>query len=142
MSRRRLVAQVAAITVARAGLNTGYRMVYLLLPALARGLQVDPQAIIQAVAARSALGLGAPVLGSLGDRKGRKTAMLAGAGVFAAGCAALTAWPSYATFLVAMLAVSLSKILFDPAALAYLGDRVAYERRGLVLGIEIGRAHV
>ena len=139
MNRRRLVAQVAAITVARVGLNTGYRMVYLFLPALARGLQVAPQAIIQAVAARSALGLGAPVLGSLGDRKGRKTAMLAGAGVFAAGCAALTAWPGYATFFVAMLAVSLSKILFDPAALAYLGDRVAYERRGLVLGIgELG----
>ena len=139
MIRRGLISQVAAITVARIGLNTGYRMIYLFLPALARGLQVEPQAIIQAVAARSALGLAAPLVGSLGDQRGRKTAMLAGAGVFAAGCAALTAWPGYATFFVAMLAIALSKILLEPAGLAYLGDRVPYERRGLVLGIgELG----
>jgi len=135
MKPRRLAAQVAAITAARGGLNTGYRMVYLFLPALARGLQVEPQAIIQAVAARSALGLGAALLGSLADLRGRRTVMVAGTAIFAAGCLLLTIWPSYTTFYLAMLAVALSKILFDPAALAYLGDRVAYERRGLVLGV-------
>jgi predicted MFS family arabinose efflux permease len=130
-----MAVQVAAITAARGGLNTAYRMVYLFLPALARGLQVEPQAIIQAVAARSALGLGAPLLGSLADLRGRKTVMLAGTATFAAGCLLLTVWPSYTTFFLAMLAVALSRILFDPAGLAYLGDRVAYERRGLVLGV-------
>jgi predicted MFS family arabinose efflux permease len=135
MQRRNLAGQVAAISTARFGLNTGFRMVYLFLPALARGLQVDPQAIINAVAARSALGLGAPVLGSLGDSRGRKTAMLVGLGVCALGCAVLSARPGYATFVLATLAISLSRIIFDPSGLAYLSDRVAYERRGLVFGL-------
>ena len=135
MRSRQLAGQVAAITAARFGLNTGFRMIYLFLPALARGLQVDPQAIINAVAARSALGLAAPVLGSLGDSRGRKTAMLAGLGVFALGCTVLSVWPGYATFVLATLAISLSRIIFDPSGLAYLSDRVAYERRGLVFGL-------
>ncbi len=135
MRPKRLRAQLAAITAARGAINTGYRMIYPFLPTLARGMGVDPQAIILAVTARSALGLGAPLVGSLGDTRGRKTAMLLGAAVFGAGCAALAIWPSFPTFVLTTLAISLSKILFDPAEMAYLGDRVAYARRGLVMAI-------
>ncbi|MEK6587388.1 MAG: MFS transporter, partial [Chloroflexota bacterium] len=59
-------------------INTGFRLVYPFLPMISRGLNVAPEAVILGVTARSALGLGAPLLGSLGDRDGRRAAMLAG----------------------------------------------------------------
>lgn len=139
MRPRRLRWQLASITAARGGINTGFRMIYPFLPVLARGMGVQPQAIILAATARSALGLGAPLVGSLADTRGRKTAMLLGMGVFAAGCAGLAIWRTYPAFVVAMLAVSVCKILFDPAEMAYLGDRVVYARRGLVIALsELG----
>ncbi len=135
MKQSRLRTQLGAITVARAGINTGYRMVYPFLPVLARGLGVDPSAVILAVTARAGLGLASPLIGPLGDVRGRKLAMMLGIGVFVVGMAMVGAWPSYLTFFLGMLAISLSKVLFDPAELAYLGDRFSYERRGLAIGI-------
>jgi len=116
-------------------MNTGYRLVYPFLPLIARGLNVAPAAVILGVTARSALGLGAPLIGSLGDRVGRRTAMLAGLVVFVLGGLLVGLRPTYATFLLALLAISLSKILFDPALSAYIGDMVAFERRGTPMAL-------
>ncbi len=116
-------------------INTGFRLVYPFLPMISRGLNVAPQAVILGVTARSALGLGAPFLGSLGDRVGRRAAMLAGLAVFVLGGLLVGLRPTYATFLVALLAIGLSKILFDTALYAYVGDMVAFERRGTPMAL-------
>lgn len=44
-------------------------------------------------------------------------------------------WPSYATFLAALLLASLGNNLFISAVQAYVGDRVPYEKRGVTLSI-------
>jgi predicted MFS family arabinose efflux permease len=135
----RLRFQLLAFSATRTILNSGFRMVYPFLPALARGLGVDLQTMALAVTARSALGALSPLLGSLADVRGRRWAMLVGLILTAGGYALVVARPAYlAVFLALMLAMA-GKLIFDPAMQAYLGDRVAYARRGLAIAItELG----
>jgi predicted MFS family arabinose efflux permease len=126
---------LAAIAFTRMVINTGFRMVYPFLPALARGLGVEPQAVILAVTARSGLGLASPVLGSLGDLRDRRQAILLGVGIFVLGLLPVVIWPSFPTFVGAVLATGLAKIVLDPAQWAYLGDEIAFERRGVPLAV-------
>jgi len=110
-------------------------MVYPFLPVIARGLGVAPEAIILGVTGRLALGLATPFLGALADRIGRKPAVLAGVAIFIIGGLIVGLHPTYTTLVVALIAVGLSKWLFDPALLAYVGDRVAFERRGTPMAL-------
>jgi predicted MFS family arabinose efflux permease len=110
-------------------------MVYPFLPVLARGVGVEPQAIILAVTARSSLGLASPILGAFGDLRGRTLAILVGVGIFAGGMVLVGIWPIYVTLFIAILATGLSKIVLDPAQYAFVGDRVAFERRGTSMAL-------
>ncbi|MFQ5922778.1 MAG: MFS transporter [Anaerolineales bacterium] len=131
--------QLLAITVTRTVINTAFRMVYPFLPVLARGVGVEPQAIVLAVTARSSLGLASPVLGSFGDLRGRTLAILVGVGIFAGGMVLVGIWPIYIALFIAILATGLSKIVLDPAQYAYVGDRVDFEHRGTPMAlIELG----
>lgn len=127
--------QLFAIILTRTVINTGARMVYPFLPVLARGVGVEPQAIVWAITARSGLGLASPILGSFGDLHGRRLAILGGVGIFAGGMVLVGIWPIYVALFVAILATGLSKIVLDPAQYAYLGDRVAFERRGTPMAL-------
>lgn len=121
--------------IARTVLNSGFRMVYPLLPVLARGVGVDPSQVQLAISARSAIGLLSPLVGPAADSWGRKRAMLAGTGLFVATMALVFIWPTYPALFIALVATLVSKMLFDPATYAYLGDKVDYRQRGLVVGI-------
>ncbi len=127
--------QIVVFTLVRTALNTAHRMVYPFLPTFARGLGVDLQAVALGVTARSALGLLGPVFGLLADRRGRRAAMLAGLLCFTVGMALVALWPGYPTLFAALLLGSASKLFFDPAMQAYIGDRVHYTRRGLALAL-------
>ena len=127
--------QLLAITVTRTIISTGFRLVYPFLPVLARGVGVEPQAIVLAITARSGLGLASPILGSLGDLRGRRLAILVGVGIFAGGMVLVGIWPIYVALFIAILATGLSKIVLDSAQYAYLGDRVAFERRGTAMAL-------
>ena len=131
----RLRFQLAAFTFTRTVLNTGYRMVYPFLPVIARGLGVDLSTVALAVTARASLGLASPFLGSAADVRGRKTVMLFSLGVAAAGFGLVSIWPTYPMLFASMLLAGGGKIMFDPAMQAYLGDRVDYSRRGLVIAL-------
>jgi predicted MFS family arabinose efflux permease len=131
----RLRYQVFAFAITRTVINTAYRMIYPFLPTIARGLGVSVESITLGITLRSALGLFSPALGSIGDIKGRKVALLLGVGLFTAGMVLVALWPTYPALLVSLLLVGVSKIIFDPAMYAYLGDRVAYERRGLAIAV-------
>lgn len=127
--------QILALTLTRTAINTGYRMVYPFLPALARGVGVEPRAIVLAITARSSLGLASPALGSLGDLRGRTYAILVGVGIFAIGMALVGIWPIFAILFLAILATGLSKFVLDPAQQAYFGDQVTFERRGTPMAL-------
>ncbi|MGH2628133.1 MAG: MFS transporter, partial [Anaerolineales bacterium] len=135
----RLRFQLAAFIVTRTVINTAYRMVYPFLPAIARGLGTDLRVAALAVTARSSLGLFGPLLGASADLRGKKTAMLGGLGVITSGILLITLWPTLTAFFLGMLMVGAGKIAFDSAMYAYLGDRVAYRRRGLAIAVvELG----
>jgi predicted MFS family arabinose efflux permease len=102
-------------------------------------MEVEPQAVILAITARSALGVLAPFLGPLADLRGRKAAMLTGLLLFAGANLLLTSVPVYPVFFISMLIGMVGKIIFDPAMQAFLGDQVVYARRGLAIAFtELG----
>lgn len=135
----RLRVQLAIFSVSRTVLNTGQRMVYPFLPSIARGLGVELGTVALVVTARSGLGILSPLAGSLADTRGRKQAMLAGLFLFALGMLLIGLRPIFAFFLIGLLLGGASKLFFDPAVQAYLGDRVQYARRGQAIAItELG----
>lgn len=115
--------------------NTMYRMVYPFLAVFARGLGTDITTLSAVITARSFFGMLAPLLGPVADQRGRKFGMLAGLLTFTAGVGLVALYPSFLTFSIALLCGVLGKYLFDPAMQAYLGDRVAYERRGTTMAL-------
>lgn len=132
---RQLYAQLFLFFVTRTIVNSGFRIVYPFLPAIARGLGVTEAAVTLGITARSALGLLSPLIGSLADSWGRKRAMMIGIMVFVVAMLLIFISPSYPALLAALILTTLSKFLFDPAMYAYLGDRVDYRQRGLAVGI-------
>ncbi len=129
----RLRTQVLAFTFTRVVLNTMHRMIYPFLPAFSRGLGVDLQLVSLAVTARSTLGASGPFLAFIADQRGRKAGMITGLTLFSLGATIVFIWPTFPGFLATLMLTMLGKYVFDPSMQAYLGDRVPYQRRGLVL---------
>jgi len=131
----RLRFQLLAFSLTRVVVNTAYRMVYPFLPFIAAGVGVDEATLGQAIALRSSLGAVGPLLGSVGDRYGRKTAMILGMALFIVAMMLVAIWPTYPALFVALMLTGASKIVFDSSMQAYLGDRVPYARRGLAIAL-------
>ena len=68
----------------------------------------------------SALG---PFIAPVADRYGRRTGMLLGLGIFTLGTALVALFPSYWTFMLALMLANLGNNVFLPAMQAYLSDR-------------------
>lgn len=131
--------QVPAFTLIRAILNTPYRMIYPFLSVIAHGVGVDLTTMSLALTARSLVGTLNPIVASVADRRGRKFGMLSGASLFLLGAALVVFSPTFPALVVSMILITLGKYTFDPAMQAYLGDRIPYERRGMLLAVtEIG----
>lgn len=131
--------QLIIFSITRTLINTGFRMIYPFLPAIARGLGVDVRSIALAITARSSLGIAAPFIGSASDALGRKRSMLLGLFTFSVGFAIVIVWPTYPALFIALILGALGKIIFDPSMQAYLGDRTSYRQRGRAIAItELG----
>ena len=116
-----------------------YRMVYPYLAFFSVGLGVDQATLSLAITARAVFGVAGPFVASVADQRGRKAGMLFGLLLFTAGAGLVVVWPTFQSFLLALVLTQLGKYAFDPAMQAYLGDRVPYERRGRVLAVtELG----
>ena len=107
----RLRYQIVAFPIVRTVINTGFRLVYPFLPAIARGLGVSLETAALAVTARASLGFLAPVFGILADTRSRKSIMLLALCLYAAGLSLVAAWPSYAAFFLSLLLSDDRKIL-------------------------------
>jgi predicted MFS family arabinose efflux permease len=65
--------------------------------------------------------------------------MLLGLVLFSVGASLVAVWPLFPVLVVSMVLATLGKVLFDPTMQAYLGERVHYSRRGLVIAVtELG----
>ena len=131
----KLKIDIFLFTLTRTVINTSYRMVYPFLPVFARGLGVDVASLGLAFSIRSFLGVFGPFLATVADTHNRKTGFLLGIGLFAAGSGLVGLYPSFWTFVIAISLTLLGNVVFIPSLSAYLGDHVAYERRGRVLAV-------
>ncbi|MBI1277160.1 MAG: MFS transporter [Anaerolineaceae bacterium] len=130
-----LYTQLGLFLTVRTIMNSGFRMIYPFLPFIARGLGVREAEVTFGITLRAAVGLFSPIIGSLGDAWGRKRAMLLGLALFIVSMVMVFISPTYFVLIVSMVLTSLSKIMFDTAMYAYLGDRVDYRQRGMAAGI-------
>ncbi len=133
--RPSLGAQVIAAVLCRLVLNTARRFPYPFAPALSRGMGVPLTAVTALIAATQATALVGALSGPLTDRLGYRNVMLAGLALLVGGMLAAGFWPVYPVVVVALLLAALGKTVFDPAIQAFVGDRVPFERRGLVIGL-------
>ncbi len=135
MKNHSLKFQTLLFAAIRTVFNTAYRMVYPFLSVFSRGLGVDISALSQALANRSLIGALGPFLAAIADRRGRKTGMVFGMGLFIIGVGVMVFWPSYPAFIIMLILTALGKYGFDPSMQAYLGDKVPYQNRGKNLAI-------
>ncbi|NOY99727.1 MAG: MFS transporter [Chloroflexi bacterium] len=126
---------ILLFTAIRTLFNTAYRMAYPFLGVFARGLGVDIETMSIALTARSVVGGITPLLAPVADNRGRKFGMLFGLGLFTVSTALVVFWPTFLVLTISLALTTLGKYIFDPAMQAYLGDRVPYTRRGLVIAI-------
>lgn len=134
-SSQRLPVQVAVATLSRLVINTSRRFLYPFAPALGRGLGLPLPAITSLIALNQFTGLLSPLFGPLGDRWGYRAMMLTALSLVAAGMFAAGLLPLYSVLAIGIFLGGLGKSVFDPALQAYVGERVAYQRRGLVIGL-------
>ena len=131
--------QVALFIAARLVMNSTYRMVYPFLDSFAAGMGVSLQVAALPLTARSLVAALGPLFGPVADRYGRKVVMLLGLGIFLLGVGIIAIWPTFPGFFAALILSALGNQIFVPAMQAYLGDRIAYRRRGAVLAMtELG----
>lgn len=116
-------------------LNTARRFAYPFAPALSRAMGVPLTHITSMIAVNQASGLLALFFGPFADRLGYRFMMLLGLFMLAAGMLAAASLPFFAVVLMALFLAGLGKNIFDPALQAYVGERVPYEKRGLVIGL-------
>jgi predicted MFS family arabinose efflux permease len=126
---------VPAFILTRSVINTMQRMVYPLLPVFARGLGVDVTAMGLALSLRSATGLVGPFLAAVSDLRGRKAGLVGGMAMLTAGATLAAVWPTFLAFVGMLILSIMGNLVFVPSVQAYIGDRVTYRRRGLVIAM-------
>lgn len=131
----RLRLQITLFAVVRFVLHTGYRMIYPFLAVFARGLGVDLTTVSLALTAHNSAGIFGPFLAFVADSHGRKVGMLLGLSVFVLGTALVAIFPSFPTFFIALVVISLGISVFLPSMQAFIGDQVPYERRGFAIAM-------
>jgi predicted MFS family arabinose efflux permease len=131
---RGLIVALAAAALARMFLNTARRFTYPFAPSLARGLGVPLDHVTSLIAINQAASLASFLLGPFIDRVGPRAMMLAGMALLSAGMLAAGLIPVYAAVLIGLLLAGLGKASYDPALLAFVGQRVPFARRGLAIG--------
>jgi predicted MFS family arabinose efflux permease len=133
--KKTLQVQLPIFIAIRIVVSTMVRMVYPFLPVFGRGLGVDLYLMAYAMTLRSATGIFGPFLASVGDSRGRKIGMLFGLILFTIGAGVLYIWPNYPAFVAMLILGVMANFVFVTSMQAFLGDRVPYERRGLVLAL-------
>ena len=129
-----LTLTIVVTTLCRLVLNTARRFAYPFAPVLSRGLGVPLTAITSLIAVNQATSILGVFFGPVADRLGYRLMMQAGMALLVIGMFAGGVLPFYGVILVALFLAGLGKSMFDPALQAFVGDRVPFQRRGMVIG--------
>jgi len=132
---RQTLQSIAAILLGRLVINITKRFPYPFVSAIALNFAVPVTSIQNLIALSNGMGLLSPLLGTISERYGRKPIMLiilmAMAGISFIGAIFTT----YGIFVIAILAFSIGKIIYDPTFQAYLGDVVPFKQRARMMGV-------
>ncbi len=134
-SNCRLVWRIGIATLCRFLLNTAKRFPYPFAPMLGRGMGVPLEAVTSMIAVSQTTGILSPLFGPAGDKWGYRRILLAGMGMLAGGMLVAGFLPFYVVVMVGLFIAGLGKAAFEPAIQAYVGQRVPFNRRGMVIGI-------
>ncbi len=134
-TRGSLPPQLIVLTLGRLLLSSALRLTYPFLPAFARGLGLPLQTVANLVALRAFAGFLSPLLAPLADRLGRRAALAGSLLFFALAGLVLLVWPTYWALALVLIATGITKVIYDPAVQAYVGETVPYERRGVAMAL-------
>jgi predicted MFS family arabinose efflux permease len=87
------------------------------------------------IAVNQATGVVAMFFGPLADRLGYRLMMMAAMGMLVVGMLASGLLPFFGVVMASLFLAGLGKNIFDPSIQAYAGERIPYERRGLIIGV-------
>ncbi|NTW00008.1 MAG: MFS transporter [Oscillochloris sp.] len=127
--------QLLILLFGRLAFNTGFRIVYPLLPILAGGLGVSLGQASLLVTVQVAATLISPLGGVLSDARGERFTMIIGLICFCAGALLCALTLHFWVFLVGYVLIGLATALYMPAVHAYASARSDYSQRGRVIGI-------
>ncbi len=122
--------QLFFITLSRWFLNCGIRLIYPFLPALSRGMGIPLAEMAGLVSLRGFIGFTSPLFGPLSDHWGRRPVLVGAILLFTCSASLVVILPGPLAFALALAGIALSKYIFEPALMGYLGDTVPYARRG------------
>ncbi len=125
---------IVALTFSRLIMNMTRRFAYPFASQIAAQLGVPLEAVQNLIALQAGVGIASPMFGPLSERYGRKWVMMGMMLLMAAVSAAGALLANFWVFAVIMLVLGVAKMIFDPALLAYVGDRIPYHRRALAVG--------
>lgn len=114
--------------------NMGRRFAYPFVPAIARELGAPLASVQSALAFQGGTGMLSPLFGPLSERYGRRRVMIAALLMMGAAALVGALLPRFWVFAAVIIALGVSKFIFDSVVLATIGDRVPYHRRGLAIG--------
>jgi len=127
--------RITLLTGARSAACACFRFAPPFLATIATGLGVSLERIGVAIAITELSGLLSPLTNKVGERLHRRTAMTAGLLMVALASAGVASSRSVWVFTICLVVLAQSKVLFDLGLGAWFSDRVPYDKRGRVLGI-------
>ncbi len=99
---RRTRAEIFLFMLTRTVINSGYRMVYPLLPLFAAGMGMRVAELSIAFSVRSVLGVFNPFLASLVNARGRKNGLVLGSILFFIGCGITAVGQNFLSFIIGL----------------------------------------
>lgn len=127
--------QILVLLLGRFVFNTGFRVIYPLLPLLAHGLQVSLSMVSLLVTVQVGATMLSPLGGMLADRYGERRSMLLGLALFSVGAAICGLASEFGMFMLGYTLIGMATALYMSPAQAYASARSAYSERARILGL-------
>ena len=132
---RSILWQVVVLSICRLFINTARRFIYPFAPVLSRGLGVPLTAITSIMAVNQGTSILGIVSGPLADRAGYRRMLMAGMAILALAMLVGGLTSFYWIVFISLVAAGFAKIIYDPAAQAFIGENVPFNRRSRIVGI-------
>lgn len=126
---------IVTATAARMATNSAYRFAPPFIAVIGRGLDVSVADVGVALAITDLCGVMSPLIGRLVDHVPRRWSMTGGLVGVGAGAGLAAGSNGLIWLTLALLTLSLAKIVFDVGLGAWVADQVPFDRRSRVVGL-------